>query len=300
MKPINTFIFPCLNNIEGLVKSVESLYKYTPDNFQIIVVFNGTMNDYLSAHATLNDKVHLWIKPYRNLGFGKSMNQGIKLALTDFVTIANDDVEVLYDSWWQDVMDIFDKTPNLGGFNPHSFINKKHTGDRAIEYEIKDEYTKEDIEKMQKFFPKWYVGCCTYFTICKKAMFDKIGLFDESFGLGSGEDYDLAIRAARGGYLIAGGSLVMVKHWWGGTKDNMPKGESNYNLIAAGNQRLTEKWGNHCQEVERQLADGRMTPEQASEMKGGWSVSGAGGYDEPADKDKVQYADKKWFQEINL
>lgn len=297
-------MIPCLNNVDGLIKCVESLYKYTPHNFRIIVVFNGTMSDYLTAVASLEDRVHLWIKPHRNLGFGKSMNQGIKLAQTEYVTIANDDVEVIYETWWQDVMDIFAKNPELGGFNPHSFINKQASGDRVQQYENKEVYTQEDLEKMRGVFhsERWYAGLiCTFFTVCKKEMFDKIGLFDESFGLGSGEDYDLCVRARRGGYLMAGGSMVMVRHWWGATKDNLPVGDpsftSNFDLIAKGNQHMERKWGPHYDEVKRQVADGRMTSERADELKYGWP---GGGPDEPFDKDIVLYPNKQWFQEVDL
>jgi GT2 family glycosyltransferase len=195
---------------------------------------------------------------------------------------------VLYPTWWQDVEKLFAEHPNLGGFNPHSFINKKHTGDRVAQYEDKPEYTEEDLAKMREIFhsERWYVGCCTYFTICKKAMFDKIGLFDESFGLGSGEDYDLCIRAARGGFQVCGGSVVMVRHWWGATKDNMPKDanfKSNYDLIAGGNQNMERKWGPHIDKI-----------------PGGWSVSGTGGPEEPLDKDQVNYPNKQWFQIVDL
>src|SRR5665213_794150 len=112
-KILNTFIIPVLNNVDGLIKTVESYYKFTPLNFRVIVIFNGTMSDYITAHAALGDKVHLWIKPYKNLGFGKSMNEGIKLAETEFVTIANDDCEVIYPEWWDETMAEFDKVPCL-------------------------------------------------------------------------------------------------------------------------------------------------------------------------------------------
>lgn len=305
MKLTNTFIIPTLNNIEGLKKFVESIYKYTaPETFRIISIFNGTNEDFEKARKEIGDKIHVWIKPYRNLGFGKSMNIGIQMATTPFVTIANDDVEVLYPTWWDDTMKLFEKDPQLMGFNPHSFINKAASGDRVQEYPTKEEYTPEDIAKMQDFFPKWYVGCCTFFTICKKQLFDEVGLFDESFGQGSGEDYDLMVRAGRKGYKIAGGSLVMVRHWWGMTKDNLPQTSeftSNYNMIIKGNERLTEKWGFHLDEVKRRLADGRMTQEEADKMKGGWSVSGEGGFDEPADQDKRKYKDKgKWYELVDI
>lgn len=302
MKIINTYVIPCLNNITGLKKLVESLYKFTPHNFRIIVVFNGNHQDFASAQELFGDKVHLWLKPHRNLGFGKSMNMGIKLAETEYVTLANDDVEVIYPTWWEEVEKLFADNPKMGGFNPHSFINKRHTGDRAIQYEVKEEYTPEDIEAMKRVFhnERWYSGLiCTFFTICKKAMFDQIGLFDESFGLGSGEDYDLCVRATKAGFMLAGGSAVMVKHWWGATKDNLPTdmNMSNYALIIGGNQHMERKWGPHSDEVKRRVENGKMTAEEAQELKGGWP---GGGPSEPFDKDSVSYKNRQWYQTVEL
>ena len=96
----------------------------------------------------------------------------------------------------------------------------------------------------------------------------------------------------------------MVKHWWGATKDNLPKDSSftsNYDMIIKGNQRMTEKWGPHCQEVDRRLKDGRMIQEEADKIKGGWTVAGNGGADEPIDKDTHNYeAPGKWWESIEL
>lgn len=194
----------------------------------------------------------------------------------------------MYPEWWFEIMAQFEEDPHLGGFNPHSPCNKASDGNRYIQYPYKEEYNDEDIAKMKEIFhaERLYTGCCTYFTICKKQMFDEIGLFDESFGLGSGEDYDLCVRAARGGWLIKGGSRVMVFHWWGNTKDNMPTGKdniSNYDLIAGGNQNMERKWGRHIDK----------DPE-------GWSVSGSGGPAIPFDSDTVHYKDNKFYQEVNL
>ena len=298
MKKINTYVITVLNNYKGLYRLLETLKKYTPQNYNVIVIDNG----HCLGEENKSDKllqvewaelkqtmVDIWINPKRNLGFGKAMNVGIKLAQTEFVTVANDDVEIMYEGWWEEIMTKFEAEPDLGGFNPHSPCNKSASGDRHIQYEHKEEYTPEDIVKMKEIFSKEreYVGCCTYFTICRKAMFDKIGLFDESFGLGSGEDYDLCVRAQRAGFKIKGGSSTMVFHWWGNTKDNMPKTEeggiSNYDLIAGGNQNMERKWGKHI-----------------DKDPNGWSVAGAGGPEEPFDCDTIDYKNEKYYQEVEL
>lgn len=284
MEILNTFVIPVLNNYKGLERFLETLYQHTPHNFRVIVVHNGKDCE---EYEKVKDKVHLWINTYRNLGFAKSMNTGIRLADTPFITCANDDVELMYDSWWDEVMQLFKENPDMAGFNPHSPCNKQASGDRLCQYEYKKEYTEEDIKKMKEIFhsERFYDGCCTYFTIFKKELFDRIGLFDESFGQGSGEDYDICVRSGRknSGKRICGGSKVMVWHWWGNTKDNMPVAEggiSNYDLIVGGNQNLERKWGKHIDKDPQ-----------------GWSVSGKGGPEEPKDKDEGGYKEQgKWYQ----
>lgn len=292
MKKINTYIIPVLNNYRGLFRLLETLEKYTDPNYKVIVINNGySLPSTLLEAVSMDDirkKVDVWIDPTRNLGFGKAMNIGLKLADTEFVTIANDDVEIIYRGWWDEIMERFKEEARLGGFNPHSPCNKKHTGDRCIQFPYQEEYSAEDITKMKEIFRNEnnYTGCCTYFTVCRKAMFDDIGLFDESFGLGSGEDYDLCIRASRRDWRIGGGSSTMVWHHWGNTKDNMPTDKdfkSNYDLIAGGNQNLERKWGRHI-----------------DKDKDGWTVAGKGGPEEPLDQETANYKDKKWYQEVEL
>lgn len=287
---INTYVILTLNNYSGLQKCVESMYEHTPHNFRVIVVHNGKdVETYNKVKEALGDKVHIWLDSYKNLGFAKGMNQGIKLSETEYVTILNDDVEFVYDTWWDDVMNEFATRENLVGFNPHSPCNKNMYGDRVKQYDHSETgYTPEQVEEIKEIFKneRWYPGCCTYCTIIKRSIFDEIGLLDESFGQGSGEDYDFNIRIARAGKVIGGGSSAIVWHWWGNTKDNMPKEEfsSGYDLIMKGNQRLTEKWGNHIDK----------DPE-------GWSVNGQGGPLEPYDKDTANYeAPGKWWVEEPL
>ena len=75
---------------------------------------------------------------------------------------------------------------------------------------------------------------------------------------------------------------------------------SKYDLIKGGTNNLERKWGFHCEEVQRQLKSGKITEEEAKKMNGGWSVSGQGGALEPFDKDKVDYKNKKWWQEVDF
>jgi len=58
MEVVNTFVCPHLNN-PGIIRCIETLYKYTPDNFRLIVI---DQSDGKTDFSSVKDKIHLYIK----------------------------------------------------------------------------------------------------------------------------------------------------------------------------------------------------------------------------------------------
>ena len=102
MKKKNTFIIPIIR--DDLIETcLDKLYKYTPDNFYVYVI-DQTQN---GIDRKLLDRIHLYIRPHRNLGFAKACNEGIKLVETEYFTLLNDDVECINSKWLQGIIDTF-------------------------------------------------------------------------------------------------------------------------------------------------------------------------------------------------
>ena len=184
----NTFIIPVIFEHPYVEKCIQSIYKYN-DKFRIILI-DQTKNAFCERFK--ND-VHLYIKSYRNLGFAKAMNIGIKIADTPYITLCNDDIEFINKRWFIDIIELFKRAPNILAINPASV--KEIGPDRSKDWmPYKSEYTESDYEYLLKpktgYNPEWvFEGTMMFCTVFRKEAFEMVGLLDEGFFPGSSEDY---------------------------------------------------------------------------------------------------------------
>lgn len=239
MNPINTFVVPFIRNdyIQGFLKS---LYEFTdPETFNVIVIDQSPVGVY----EEIKDKVHLYIRPYRNLGFAKAMNTGIRLATTEFVSCYNDDVEFVNKKWWGGIMETFENVgPTCFAVNPSSpkeaawgYGHKAPEGrvltedERGVVWvkdgkplDLEECRTEEGYQWLLDHNRGWVDGIALWGPTFRRSIFDEIGLFDERFYPGGGEDYDLNARAydaswgeTKTRYRMVGTSASFVYHHWG-------------------------------------------------------------------------------------
>lgn len=262
---INTYVIPHLI-YPNLEKSLRTLHKNTPPNFRVILV-DQSRND--NSHLLKEKLVDVIVKVNRNLGFAKATNIGLRMADTEYVTALNDDVEFIYDRWWDDLMTVFRDRPDAGAVNPHSPRNPQGGGGVLDQYEYRDvlkdgNYTDEQIQEMKRVFSgncppgaeQIYPAGCTYATVFKRSALLDVGrqegsihgiaLYDENFGTGGGEDYDLVRRLGLKGYRFYGTHRSFVFHWWLSTRQMLKEagyGDSAYDSTAKGYNTFRTKWG---------------------------------------------------------
>lgn len=157
---------------------LDNLFAYTKD-FELILVLeevNQEINDLVKKYPS---KI---INNEKALGFPKAVNQGIKVATSDYICFLNNDT-VVTPNWLEELLKGFiDKTVGLvvptcteiGGRQNVDF-NKEGT-DFELVADVK--------------------GVCM---ITKKSVLDKLGLLNEQYGLGGGEDNDFAMRIREAG-----------------------------------------------------------------------------------------------------
>lgn len=240
----NVFIYNPVRN-DYIHRCLETLYANTDMTNMKVIVVDQTL-DGLSLDMT---KVHMVIRPHRNLGFSKSMNEGIIHALrwgAKYITCANDDIEYMDPRWWDGIIETFEKygdrvmavnpmsprEPGWGYGLPH--------GQNIDLMEYKTEYSpadydfllKGDFSSLESILPKTFPrqkngvidAIATWHTTFRSEHFEEIGLFEEKFYPGGGEDYDMDARAYRRDYRMLGTTLSWVWHHWGSSKDK----ESEY------------------------------------------------------------------------
>jgi len=226
-----------------------TLYKYSePNTFRVVVIdqckdcFRPEVWDYVK------DKIHLYLHPSRNLGFAKAMNEGILHALhwkTPYICCSNDDIEIINKRWLQGIWDTFAKhenivavvpmSPRVAGwgygvkYNPEVLPYRGEYSEEEYDYLLKGDFTNCQA-RLPETFPRKMGGTIVdgavfvmpYF---KREALLEIGLFDERYFPGSGEDMDWNARAYQKGYRVVSTSLSWVWHHWTKSKDLFASGE---------------------------------------------------------------------------
>lgn len=249
MKPKITYIFDPICDV-FIARALYTLYKFSePDTFNVIVIdqtkngFSKPVMDYVRPF------IHLYMHPHRNLGFAKSMNEGIIHALhwkSDYICISNDDIEIINKNWLQGIWDTFARDPRIVGVCP---MTPRHAGwgygvpgypevlpyktefsQKEYDYLLNGNFTdKKDI--LPKTFPidnlknTMVDGAVYVMPYFKREVFETVGLLDERFFPGSGEDMDHMARIYQKNQRVVSTSFSWIWHWWSKSKDLFASGE---------------------------------------------------------------------------
>jgi predicted O-methyltransferase YrrM len=147
---------------------IDSVLKYTDSkNVEIIPVFNG--------FDVIQPGAQLWFD--EKIGYPAAINAGIKASHGEFIVLLNDDTQLLPQekNQWINILSAPFADPKMAITGPWKMVNTEIERDFIC------------------FF------CC----MIRKSVLDEIGLLDETFGAGYGEDVDLSCKAVNAGYKIA-------------------------------------------------------------------------------------------------
>jgi len=127
-----------------------------------------------------NCKKIVVIKNQSNKGYPKAINQGIKISLSkggEYLLITNNDV-----LFYEDTIDQLIKGMNLKISNYVTALDKKRN--------------YKTVEQKHLNGDLFWEGLCNSCFIINKSLVEKIGYYDENFGLGNDEDRDYLHRLA--------------------------------------------------------------------------------------------------------
>lgn len=214
-----SIIIPNWNGIEYLKICLPSLRQQTFDNFEIIIVDNGS-NDESARYIRDNYREIILVEQKRNFGFSHAINTGIVKAKGEYIFLLNNDTEV--DAKCLEVLNtIFDNNENVYicatkmlDFQNRSIIN--NAGDLFSIYGIAAQRSKGEIDGQPYDQEKYIFSACAGGAMYRKVVFDKIGLFDEDF-FAYLEDIDIGFRAQLAGFKCLYVPQAVVYHIDGGT-----------------------------------------------------------------------------------
>jgi O-antigen biosynthesis protein len=165
-----SIVIPTYNHCDDLLKPcIDSVFKNTHmHDIEIIVVANGCTDNTRDYINTIDNVSLLWFD--EPIGYTRAVNEGIKVSKGEYVLLLNNDVQIL---------DYWPKNQWLEKLTEPFLINDKVAVTGTVQYH------EPAINKDFLIF---------FCVLIKRTVFDKIGLLDEIFSPGYGEDIDFCIR----------------------------------------------------------------------------------------------------------
>lgn len=186
---------------------VNSILKNTDMDYRLIIIDNASddaARRYLEGLAQAYSQIKL-IRNDKNLGFIKAVNKGMAVSDAPYVCLLNNDTLVTKD-WLRIMIELAESRKDIGIVNPSS----NTLGQRPASGEPIDLFSRKLIALAKDYVELGAaVGFCM---LIKRAVIDRIGLFDEIYGMGNFEDTDFSRRAVKEGYLAVRACGAYVYH----------------------------------------------------------------------------------------
>ncbi|HEY6965871.1 MAG TPA: glycosyltransferase [Burkholderiales bacterium] len=173
-----SIVIGALNHLEDCTKPcLESIIEHTDlAEVEVIVVANGCSDGTEAYVQSLGPPFRL-LSFAEPLGFAKAYNEGMKAAHGEVIVLLNNDTKLLPQKkgeWLRMLRAPFDANPGMGVTGPFMA------------------YSEPANDTFLIFF------CAAI----SRQTLERVGLLDEVFGAGGGEDVDFCIRARRAGLII--------------------------------------------------------------------------------------------------
>ena len=198
-----TIVIPNINGKGWLKDSIESIYAQTEQDFDLIVVDNGSTDESLAqARSYCTRPNFTLIENGRNTGFSYAVNQGIARAQSKYVVLFNNDA-FAEPQWLAELLRAADADPKI--FAVQSLMIRhfeRELADDAGDYVTWMGFACKtgDGRRISRYTKqKRIFSACGGAALYRKSILDEIGGFDENF-FAYFEDVDLSWRANNAGY----------------------------------------------------------------------------------------------------
>ncbi|WP_085524174.1 glycosyltransferase family 2 protein [Tuberibacillus sp. Marseille-P3662] len=237
-KLVSIILVTC-NGLELTKACLSSLWQYTPQPFELIIVDNGS-SDGTQAYIKSLETV-MGVFNDENKGFAAACNQGLRAANGDTIVLLNNDTFVTKE-WLSNLVKWLRRDPTIGIVGPRS--NRILPKQRIYHMPYK---SAEDIHLFadrwrdqhhsQGYEVEQLSGMCMVF---RRSLLTEVGGFDEQFYPGNFEDDDLSLRTLIADYRLWVADDVYIHHYGGQSFANLPW---HYNQVYKDNRtRFFQKW----------------------------------------------------------
>ncbi|MEX0717774.1 MAG: glycosyltransferase [Planctomycetaceae bacterium] len=235
---LTSIVIPVHDQLDYTRQCLESVRFRTDGPYELIVVDNGSA-DGTTGYLRARSDVRLIENP-RNHGFAVACNQGIEAARGDRILLLNNDTLVTT-GWLDRLHAALDRDPKIGLVGPCS---NRVSGPQQIPIDYTDLASLDgfawdrgkrhhgELEETERL-----VGFCL---LLRREVVERVGLFDERFGLGNFEDDDYCRRAREAGFRAVIARDAFVHHFGGRTF--IGSGIDHGALMRRNAQLYREKW----------------------------------------------------------
>lgn len=237
-----TVVIPNLNGAGWLKDSIESIFAQTEQDFELIVIDNGSTDESLEmARGYIGRENYTLIENKSNTGFSAAVNAGIRAAKGEFVALFNNDAFAQPD-WLEQLLHCAEQDPKI--FSVASLMLRYYEpelADDAGDYvnllgwacKTGDGLKASRYQKEKRCFT-----ACGGAALYRKSVLDQIGLFDENF-FAYLEDVDIGWRGLSLGYKNVYCPKAVCRHICGATTGGAKGAKYNdFKAIQSGRNNL--------------------------------------------------------------
>ncbi|MDD3905590.1 MAG: glycosyltransferase family 2 protein [Candidatus Omnitrophica bacterium] len=202
-------IIPIWNQHALTKDCIESVFKNTRGtDYRLILVDNASDE---ATRVYLEGLGKAWpaevtvIRNETNLGFVKAVNKGIAVSSAPYICLLNNDTLVAK-NWLKEMMAIAESAEDIGIVNPSS----NNLGQKSAQGEPLESYAARIAKDAGQYIELGAgIGFCM---LIKRKVIERIGSFDEIYGMGNFEDTDFSRRAVQAGYKCVRACGAYVYH----------------------------------------------------------------------------------------
>ena len=203
------------NGLDDTIECLDSLQDIVYPNYEVIIVDNGSQGDDVIAIEQGYGSYVQIIENQINLGFAGGNNVGIKYALrndNEYILLLNNDT-VVEPHFLNELIEVATKDELIGIVGPKLY----YYNDRSL-LQLPEWYGKVgNVPKEMSFIS----GAAM---LIRRTVLEKVGLLDEEFYPGYGEDWDFCQRVGESGFKLICVPSSAVYHKSGAST------EGNFNL----------------------------------------------------------------------
>lgn len=253
-------VIPIWNQPELTARCLESVERCADVPARLILVDNGSeppTRELLERFQQRRPGSAQVIRNATNLGFIRAANQGIRAATAPWVCLLNNDT-VVTGGWLSEMLKVAQAEPRIGLVNPTS----NSLGFHPAKSESIEEYAASLRSRSGEATElATALGFCL---LARREIFDRIGLLDESYGMGNFDDDDLSRRVRRAGYRCVRACAAYVHHEEKASFRHLPGWEKAFEQ---NRRRFQDRWGRPLRilwEVPASRANGASGTRQAA------------------------------------